>query len=256
MYIQAKDISKWQGDWQDTGESIVMIKVSGGDNGLYYDPKATQNYYGSKNAGKAIGMYHFAGGTDAIAEANFFIKACSPLEENDVLALDWEVGNADPVGWCTQFVNRVHDATGVWPLLYLNLSTLNAHDWSPVLASCGLWLADWSVSPDGEAPTHHTYVMQQYGDSPYDKDAWFGTIDQFKAYGYHTLPVEQPPVNVTIPIESVEQPISPVSQPEPVVEPVVNTPVDTPIEVSPIIVETPQKHWYDFLLTFVSWFFK
>jgi hypothetical protein len=35
--LPAKDISRWQGTWQDTGEPIVMIKMSGGDAGLQED---------------------------------------------------------------------------------------------------------------------------------------------------------------------------------------------------------------------------
>ena len=42
--IPAKDISKWQGNWQDTGEPIVLIKMSGGDQGLYMDSQAAHNY--------------------------------------------------------------------------------------------------------------------------------------------------------------------------------------------------------------------
>lgn len=184
--IQACDISQYQPS-DNYDEQIVLIKVSGGDAGLYYDSKATQHYYAAQNAGKAIGMYHFAGGTDPIAEADHFIRACSPLAQNDVLALDWEVHHANPVEWCRQFIKRVKDSTGVTPLIYMNTSTENAYDWTPVIQqNVGLWLADYRYSPDENCPITHwpTYVMHQYTSTPYDKDAWFGTVEQFKAYGY------------------------------------------------------------------------
>src|SRR5260221_464155 len=194
-WIPGKDISQYQGGWQDTGEPIVIIKMSGGDAGLYMDSQAASNYNGAVGAGKAVGGYHFAGGTDPVAEANFYMRAMEPLAENDVYCLDWEVSNPNPVGWCLSFMRTVHNKIGVWPLLYINLNTLNSFDWSPVLATCGLWLADWAVPPDAQIPTHHVYVMQQYADGPgYDRDAWFGTIEQFKAYGYHaTQPPPTPP---------------------------------------------------------------
>lgn len=221
------DISQWQGNYNMAADPnpIIMIKMSGGDAGLYFDSKASVNYINAKNAGKAIGMYHFAGGKNASTEADFFVKACSPLEENDVMCLDWEVSHPDPVGWCTTFVNRVHELTGVWPLLYINLSTLRAHDWSPVLNNCGLWVAAWGVDPNNNLPTGRVYVAHQYQGSPLDTSAFFGTVDQFKKYGYHkpqpTVPTVPTPPVVTPP---VEPPVPPVVEPPKPVEPPVTPP--------------------------------
>ena len=230
--IPARDISKWQGNWQDTGEPIVMVKMSGGDSGLYIDSKASENYNGAVAAGRAVGGYHFAGGTDPVAEANFFMKAMQPLAENDVYALDWEIQHPDPVGWCNTFMQTVHNAIGVWPLIYMNLNTLNSFDWTTVLNNCGLWIADWNNDPSGTVNTTHTYVMQQYSDGPnYDHDSWFGTVDEFKAYGYHaqpaqTQPAPQPPAPAPAP--------APVPVPEPApTPPVVTPPTPQPVPPTP-----------------------
>lgn len=184
--IPAKDISRYQGAWTDTGEPIIMVKISGGDAGLYVDSQAAANYNAVIAAGKAFGGYHFAGGTDPIAEANFYLAAMKPWNRGEVPALDWEVGHTDPVGWCNAFTTHVHDVGGAWPLIYMNLSTLRSYDWSPVLKNCGLWLADWNNDPSGTINTGgHVYVMQQYSDGPnYDHDEWYGTIAAFKAYGW------------------------------------------------------------------------
>lgn len=206
-FIPAIDVSQYQGviDWSQISEPIAMLKISGGDNGLYYDSQATRNYYGAKRAGKAVGGYHFAGATNPISEADFFLRGMMPFVENDVMALDWEVNSPNPVDWCLQFVQHVHDKCGVWPLLYINLSTLNAHDWSPVLKNCGLWIADWNNNPDGVIDTTEEYVMQQYNNGPWcDHDAWFGTLDEFKKYGWHApVPVVSP---VEPPTPSVQPP--------------------------------------------------
>ena len=192
--LPAKDISRYQGIYQDTGEPIIMVKISGGDQGLYIDPQASANYKAVLASGKAFGGYHYAGGTNPIAEANYFIQAMQPLNPGEVPALDWEVSNPDPVKWVNQFVTHVHDLTNTWPLVYLNLSTLNAYDWSPVLNNCGLWLADWNNNPQGTIQTNYTYVMQQYSDGPdYDHDEWYGTLEEFKKYGWPQPVIATPP---------------------------------------------------------------
>jgi hypothetical protein len=264
--IPAKDISKYQGAWQDTGEPIVMIKMSGGDDGLYMDSNAATNYSGAAAAGRAVGGYHFAGNTNAVAEATYFMQAMSPLAENDVYALDWElpVGTAGAVEWCQTFMQTIHDKIGVWPLIYMNLNTLNSYDWSPVLANCGLWLADWNNDPSGTINTVHSYVMQQYSDGPnYDHDEWFGTIEEFKAYGYHATndpnnqaapappppPVEAPPVVVPEPATEAPNPIAP-----PPVTSTTTPSITTPRKplIPTITITTVKRHWYDFVINFIK----
>jgi hypothetical protein len=246
-HLEAVDISQWQGNYKDYGTPIVFMKVSGGDNGVYYDSQATNNYNSAVAQGKAVGMYHFAGGKDPIVESNFFIRACSPLAENDVMALDWEVSHPDPVGWCKAFVENVHNQTGVWPLLYINLSTLRSHDWSPVLNNCGLWLAAWNGNPEADIDTGgHPYVMQQYQGSPLDRDAWFGTLDQFKKYGWHNAPQPQPvpepqPAPAPAPSPAPEPVPAPTPEPEPTPEP------------SPVPAPSPTQEAPNFFEKFLEW---
>jgi lysozyme len=222
--IYFRDISQWQGDYNMAADPnpAIAIKMSGGDAGLYYDSKAALNYAHAVAAGKVVIGYHFAGGTDPIAEADFFIRAMSPLAENDVLCLDWEVHHSDPVGWCTQFVNHVHAVTGVWPLVYMNMSTANAHDWSPVFNNCGYWCAAPSFGFDETLPVKYPQVAQQ---GPIvngvDTDAFFGTVEQLKKYGYHV----QEPTPAPAPNPAPE----PTPQPEPVPEPVPTPPAPEPI---------------------------
>lgn len=189
--IPALDISQYQGAWQDRGDEIVMIKMSGGDAGLYFDSQATGNYNGAKADGRHTGGYHFIGWTlGAAQEASWFWRAMSPVQENDVFALDIENGAvavpANAPQYVLDMINYLETQGVTGGLVYMNLSTLNAHDWSAVLAKWGLWLADWAVAPQDNIPTTHVYVMQQYSDGPsYDHDEWFGTLAQFDAYGYH-----------------------------------------------------------------------
>lgn len=268
--LPACDISKYQGAWQDYPCDIVLIKMSGGDNGLYMDPDATTNYNDAKAAGKAVGGYHFVGWTEnTVPEATYFLQAMSPLAENDVYALDVENGAvdipADAVEYITQMADTIYDKIGVWPLIYVSLSTLNAFDWSPVLANCGLWLADWNDDPNATLPTLHNYIMQQYSDGPvYDHDEWFDTIAVFNEYGYHaptapppapappvpTPPVVSPPVPSPAPA-SPPEPTPPAPEPpKPTPNPAPPAPTKPPVVVKPPAPVIVQSRWERFL----NWF--
>jgi GH25 family lysozyme M1 (1,4-beta-N-acetylmuramidase) len=197
-YVQAIDVSQWQGaiDWNKVTANIAIIKMSGGDAGLYYDSQASANYYGAKKHGIAVGGYHFGGGKlSATTEADYFLSAMQPLDENDVMVLDCEAhlaSRSDVVKWCADFMTHIHGETGVWPLIYMSLSVFNAHNWDSVTKHCGLWLAAWNDDPAATL-TSHVYVMHQYTSTGrmagisgnVDLDAWFGTVAQFQKYGYH-----------------------------------------------------------------------
>lgn len=263
--IPAKDISRYQGNWKDTGEPIVMLKIGGGDNGLYFDSQATENYTGAKAAHRHVGGYWFAGGNNPSAEAAFFLKGMEPLTENDVYALDVESGKTwnpngpgvDPVSWVNEFCNYIHNAIGVWPLIYMNLNTLQLHNWDTVLTKCGLWLADWNNDPSGTINTGgHVYVMQQYADGPvYDRDEWYGTVEQFDKYGWHAAapaPPTPPTPAPTPPPPSVPTP-PPTPTPVPPPAPVPPTPTPTPPSV-PAPNPPPHMNWLQRLIqAIVQW---
>lgn len=240
-FLNFIDVSRWQGDinWtavKSAGISGAIIKISGGDQGLYYDPKASTNYYACKGAGLLVGGYHFAGHTDPVAEANFFVAGMKPFEENDVFVLDYDSDTPDAVAWVQAFVNQVHSLTGVWCIVYVNGSTRNAHDWSPVAATCGFWIAWYGKDPNADLPVNGVYVMHQYtstGQVPgvagnVDEDAVYMTPEQFDAYGYHApvLPVV-PPVPV-IPPPAIAPPLTPPPVPEPTPEPVSTVTISPP----------------------------
>lgn len=232
--IPAADVSQYQGtiDWA-TMPPIALIKMSGGDNGLYVDPDAATNYNNAKANGKAVGGYHFIGWVvGASAEATYFLQAMSPLAEYDVYALDIEAipSGVNPVSYVTEMVNLIHSKINVWPLLYMNVSTLRSYDWSSLLTNCGLWLADWNNDPQGTIPNVPIYVMQQYSDGPnYDHDEWFGTVDEFKAYGYHApvaTPTPTPAVSTPQPVQvTVSNTESVTTPPAQATEPVVTHPI-------------------------------
>lgn len=71
--------------------------------------------------GKLAGAYHYAAGNDAKAEADYFIKIVKPYLGKIVLCLDWEGNQNKKFGnktWCTTFINRVKEKTGITCILY------------------------------------------------------------------------------------------------------------------------------------------
>ena len=273
-YTNAKDISRWQGNWQETGESIVLIKIGGGDNGLYFDDKSAEDWARAVADGRAVGGYWYAGWTNPAAEAAYFLKGMLPLVENDVYDLDCEAIPAgfNPVVWAKAFRDYIHDQNGVWCLMYMNLATLNAYDWTSVLDKSGLHLADWNDNPEGTIPTQYTYVMQQYSDGPsYDHDAWFGTVEEFKQYGYHApqpvisapVPDPTPPPTPVLPTETpapADPPSAPTppadTPPAPPVAPESEPTAEPVVEPTPEPVSEPMQYtWYERLLNAFGAFF-
>jgi GH25 family lysozyme M1 (1,4-beta-N-acetylmuramidase) len=202
---KAIDVSRHQGtiDWKRVkaaGYQIALVKMTGGDDGLYTDSKAYANYKGAKAAGLAVGMYHFAGKNSAIAEADKFIGACSPIAENDVLVLDWEWGKPSSTAdqWCADFINRVKSKLKVTPMIYMNTSSENYISWTKTRATnAGLWVADYrsAYKPPNKPPIKHWpfFFIHQYSSSGsvpgisgnVDLNVVYGTVSTFNKYGYH-----------------------------------------------------------------------
>lgn len=207
---------------------IVFMKMSGfyyGSKVGYFDAQASRNYNNAIRLGKVPGLYHFAGGGNPVAEADYFIGACSPLAEGDVLILDYELTAsmsppADPNGWCETFVNHVHEVTGIWPIFYTYTSMLQQYGFKGVLKNCGLWLADYRYSPAQDIPGVPPYIIHQYQGSPLDTNACFISLDALKKYGYHA-----PAAPTTVP----HTPETPPPTPEPVPTPP-DIPDTTPTE--------------------------
>ena len=245
------DISYAQGNYNMQGnpDSIIAIRMSSGDGGLHFDSQAYTNYKNATDYGKVIINYHFAGTADPTTEANFFLEAVSPFAENDIYALDIEMGQS--ADWINTFVDVVHTATGCWPLVYMNISTANSI-WSDVNTNCGLWLAAPSWGFDQtitELDPSIIYVAQQ---GPIvngvDTDMFFAPdLNHVKAYGYNVPPVQTPPTQS--PVEPTPTPTpTPLPQPLP---PVITPPTAPPVVITPPIIKSlpvapePTSLWED-----------
>lgn len=246
----AIDISRWQGNIDETAvpQEIVLMKVGGGDDGLYFDEALMNNYGNAQADGKAIGLYWFAGGGNPHDEAAKFIEGCKPFQIGDVYALDWEIENPDPVGWVSAFVSDVHEATGCYPFVYMDIDRANRFDWSGVFNNCGFWCAAPSYGWNDTLPVHYTVMLQQGPiisdagvQNPVDSDMFFGTKEQFLLYGYKTPQAAATPTPAPAPVPV--EPAVPVQSPAPVAEPPTQaTPVPPPVApVEQPVVAQPQS---------------
>jgi GH25 family lysozyme M1 (1,4-beta-N-acetylmuramidase) len=149
-FLTGIDTSSWQAGIGTVPADFRIVKTTGGT--AYVNPAADAQFRGARAAGQRTGIYHFAHETgcagSAAAEAAHFVAASAPyLDGRTLLALDFESDNQLDVGWALAWLNAVHDATGVRPLLYLNSTALRGADWSPVWnAGYGLWLAWYAVT--------------------------------------------------------------------------------------------------------------
>ncbi len=229
-WLRARDYSVYQGDVDFNTEpiEIALIKMTGGDAGLYVDPNAAINYQKAKNARKGVMGWHFLGANiDPKTQADYAVWGMMPFAENDVYGVDFEVQVSDPVNFVLQYEQEFHSKTGCYAIPYMNGSTINAYDWSPVFNLVLPWVAWWGISPDANVPIKYPYIIQQYDNSGtvvsngarVDEDAVFLALAEFNAYGYHAPTATPTPVQTTQPVSE------PTSTSTPVVEP--STPVTT-----------------------------
>lgn len=234
-YIPFNDISENNPgyDVKSDPNPAIAIRMSTGEL-MRFDYLAARNYNDAIDTGKVPILYHFAGGRDPATEAQLFTQSVSPYSVGDVYCLDWEVTDfaGDPVAWCLQFMTAVHDATGVWPWLYTYRAMIEAHDWSPVTQNSGLWIAAPDVSFDTDIPSVGLYIAQQ---GPivdgHDTDAFFGSLDQLKAYGY-----KEPAHDNPSPAPAADPAPAP-ADPAPAPQPALPTadPVPAAVEPAPVV---------------------
>lgn len=174
MALYGRDDSHYQsiGQTRTGNADFIVAKAT---EGTYYQDA---NFDGNMGIGGPRAAYHYKGGGDPIAEADYhvnFIKSKGLWGQiGDYLDNETETD----VAWAKAWLDRVKATTGVTPGIYMSASTVNAADWSPVAnAGYPLWIAGYpyryyvaepSRPADGEMPygigAWKTWAMWQYSD--------------------------------------------------------------------------------------------
>lgn len=209
------DISHHQGqlDFNVLRDNLefVIIRATYGDG--YKDTRFEINRDSARQVGLLCGFYHYAYPqyNAPEAEADWFTKTVS-CKVGEIIALDFEEKYPTPVDWCKRFLDRAASNMGFKPYIYLNLATVKAYDWKPVIdAGYPLWLAHWTYDESEPVATQWGDVnLRQYsnqgnvgGITPLDLNIFYGTQAEYKATG------NPAPSDTTPPPNPEEQLISP-----------------------------------------------
>lgn len=120
----------------------VIVKATQGTG--YVNPKCNHQWDLAGELGKKRGLYHYAGGGNPMAEAQYFINNIKNYVGQGMLVIDWEGyqnlawGNTN---WVRQFVDEVHRLTGVWCVIYVQESALNQV--ANCAKDCAVWVAKY-----------------------------------------------------------------------------------------------------------------
>ena len=144
----------------------VIIKATEGTG--YVNPYCDADYQQAKKDGKPRGFYHYASGGDPRAEAEYFYNHTKGYVRDGIPALDWESGGNAAWGdtsWCRRFVNRYHELSGVWPMIYIQASEIAQA--ANCAADCALWVAYYPSNEYGWANERYGYDAARYPIAPW-----------------------------------------------------------------------------------------
>ena len=197
MSLKGIDISNHQRglNLKNISCDFVIIKATEGKS--YVDKSCDNFFQQALSLGKKLGVYHFANNPSNTAEqeANWFINNTKGYIGKAIPVLDWESKDTSNVAWALEWLQRVEQAYGTKPLIYMSESVVNRHDWSSVVAgNYGLWVAKYrDNNPD------YNYDMSNAGNKPSVKywsfyalwqwtstgrlDGWNGNLDLDEFYG-------------------------------------------------------------------------
>lgn len=176
MALNGIDIAKYQAGINIsalTTTDFVIVKATQGT--WYTSPTFVEQYSGAKSAGKLLGVYHYAEGTDYKSEADHFLDIIGDRVGEAILCLDWE-GNDNSLfntgkdnAWVKNWCDYIAKKTNVKPLVYIQRSALNRVSG---IGDYGLWVAQYA----NNNPT-------DYQATPWNEGAYSCAIRQYTSAG-------------------------------------------------------------------------
>lgn len=172
------DVSKWQAtiDWPkvktEGGEAFAYCKAS---QGVWTDPKFSQNWHGIKSAGLLRGAYcFFDPKLGTTLQADHLHKLIGPAQpgdlpvwidvERDNPGADGKIGTGDDIRATDQmieaFAELIAERHQKRPCVYSYGPYLNERDIE--VPSCGLAIADYRSGPPTLPPGWDRFVFHQY----------------------------------------------------------------------------------------------
>ena len=190
MTMNGIDIASYQSgiDLTVVPCDFVIIKATQGTG--YVNPDCDRAYQQAKRAGKLRGTYHYVGGGNAVAEADYYINNIKGYLKDGLLAIDWEAEQNSAWGneaYLEQLVRRVIERTGIKPLIYSMASRYAQVAAVAKKLDCGLWIAEYAdMNPTGYQAHPwregaYACAIRQYA-STGRLNGWGGNLDLNIAY--------------------------------------------------------------------------
>ena len=193
--LEGIDVSHWNGtvNWtsvRNAGKVFAFCKATEGT--TFIDSEFAHNWAGMAQNGIVRGAYHFGRpGTDAVAQAQFFVSVVQPTSGDLQLVLDLEVTDGRPPAevwaWTRRFIKTIYALTGRPGIIYTGYyfwrdSVGNPSD----NLNCPLWIAAWNTSSPPVPNAWSTWSFWQYSSTGHvagvngncDLDRFNGTTDQ------------------------------------------------------------------------------
>lgn len=151
---------------------FVIMKAT---QGTWLVDSCCDNFYQqAKKAGILRGVYHYAEGGNAIAEADYFLKNIEGYIGDAILVLDWESTDNPTFGkndfnWCKTWLDHVYERTGVRPLLYCSAAFRGRFS---SIGDYGMWIAQYA--------SNETTGYQEH---PWNEGAYNCVIRQYSSHG-------------------------------------------------------------------------
>lgn len=150
-------------DWnaiKNSGIDFVYTKATQGTG--FIDPKCAEFVAGAKSVGIPVGVYHYAGLNDAVAEANHFKQMLSGLDTQLIPVLDLEEGasGVDLVDWVRTFASTL----GQKIILYTGNWFIEQYPELNQLSDIPLWTSYYKATAPTDEPGWSTWTIWQYSD--------------------------------------------------------------------------------------------
>lgn len=137
------DVSNWQSGLTPSDLSIDFCIAKATEGIGYTDQCCDRFVQNCLENGILWGFYHFARENSPADEAEYFVKETENYFGNGIPVLDYETSNWNDCEWCELFMSKVHELTGIWPVLYISAYRVSDFNNSWIPQTCGLWLAGY-----------------------------------------------------------------------------------------------------------------
>lgn len=179
MSLNGIDVASYQAGLDPAKVPMDFCIVKATQGTTYVNPDFTRMAYAAKKAGRLLGIYHYAGGGSATAEADYFLKTVHTYIGKAILALDWEgeqnpvFGTGRDVDWCYEFCMRVKAKTGATPFIYMSKSVCRRWNWRLCSDVFPLWAAQYASNS-----------RTGYQKDPWTDGSGFGSWEKALIYQY------------------------------------------------------------------------